>query len=235
MLLQLLRYVVASGELYRDQHPEAKRLPPVFPLVLYHGQEHWRAPAHFHDLIEPLPDTLKPFVPQFGYALHDISAKRNAEVKGAVLSRLVQLALRYIYSNQPSVRFLELLQLIAKVSRDETAMAILESLLRYFVQGTGRLDEQQARTLLEQTFSGEPLMETFIDRYIDQGKQLGIQLGEQRGEQHGRATTLLHLIERKFGPPSEPIRERINQADPDTLLRWFDRAIDARSLDEVLH
>jgi hypothetical protein len=74
-------------------------------------------------------------------------------------------------------------------------------------------------------------METFIDRYI----ALGEQRGEQRGEQHGRATTLLHLIERKFGPPSEPIRERITQADTDTLLRWFDRAIDARSLDEVLH
>ncbi|WP_462321317.1 Rpn family recombination-promoting nuclease/putative transposase [Halochromatium sp.] len=231
VLLQLLRYVVASGELYRDQHPEAKTLPPIYPLVLYHGQEHWRAPAHFHDLIDPLPDALRPFVPQFGYALHDISARSGTEIKGAVLSRLVQLALRYIYSDQPSERFLELLQLIAKVSRDETAMAILESLLRYFVQGTGRLDEQQVRTLLEQTFSGEPLMETFIDRYI----ALGEQRGAQRGEQHGRATSLLHLIERKFGPPSEPIRERITQADPDTLLRWFDRAIDARSLDEVLH
>ncbi|WP_200248901.1 Rpn family recombination-promoting nuclease/putative transposase [Lamprobacter modestohalophilus] len=227
VLLQLLRYVVASGELYRDQNPEAKSLPPIYPLVLYHGQEHWRAPAHFHDLIDPLPEALKPFVPQFGYALHDISARSNTEIKGAVLSRLVQLALRYIYSDQPAERFRELLELIAKVSRDPTALDILESLLRYFVQGTGRLDEQQARTLLEQTFSGEPLMETFIDRYIAQGKQLG--------EQHGRATTLLHLIERKFGPPSEPIRERITQADPDTLLRWFDRAIDARNLDEVLH
>ena len=223
VLLQLLRYVVGSGELYRDQNPEAKSLPPVFPLVLYHGQEHWRAPAHFHDLIDPLPDALKPFVPQFGYALHDISARSGTEIKGAVLSRLVQLALRHIYSDQPAERFRELLELIAQVNRDETALAILESLLRYYVKGTGRLNEQQARTLLEHRFSGEPLMETFIDRYIAQG------------EQHGRATTLLHLIERKFGPPSEPIRERINQADPDTLLRWFDRAIDAHSLDEVLH
>ncbi|WPL11545.1 Rpn family recombination-promoting nuclease/putative transposase [Thiorhodovibrio litoralis] len=235
VLLQLLRYIVASGELYRDQHPEAKRLPPVFPLVLYHGQEHWRAPAHFHDLIDPLPEALKPFVPQFGYALHDISARSNTEIKGAVLSRLVQLALRYIYSDQPAERFRELLELITKVSRDPTALDILESLLRYYVQGTGRLDETQVCRLLEQTLSGEPLMETFIDRYIAQGEQRGIQLGEQRGIQLGEAKTLLRLIERKFGPPSEPIRERITQADSDTLLMWFDRAIDARSLDDVLH
>jgi predicted transposase/invertase (TIGR01784 family) len=230
VLLQLLRYIVASGELYRDQYPKAKTLPPIYPLVLYHGQAHWRAPACFHDLIDPLPEALKPFVPQFGYALHDISAKSSTEIKGEVLSRLVQLALRHIFSDQPVERVRELLELVAKVSRDPTALDILESLLRYYVQGTGRLDETQVRRLLEQTLSGEPLMETFIDRYIAQGEQLG----EQRGEQRGQAKTLLHLIERKFGPPSEPIRTRITQADSDTLLMWFDRAIDARSIDEVL-
>jgi predicted transposase/invertase (TIGR01784 family) len=227
VLLQLLRYIVASGELYRDQNPKAKRLPPIYPLVLYHGQKQWRAPARFHDLIDPLPEALKPFVPQFGYALHDISARSSTEIKGSVLSRLIQLALRHIYSDQPHERFQELLALIAKVSRDATALAILESLLRYYVQGTGRLDEHQARNLIEQTFPGEPLMETFIDRYIAQG--------EQRGEKRGQAKSLLRLVERKFGPPSEPIRHRIIAADSDTLRIWFDRAIDARDLDEVLH
>jgi hypothetical protein len=82
VLLQLLRYTVGSGELYRDQHPKAKTLPPIYPLVLYHGQAKWRAPARFHDLIDPLPEALKPFVPQFGYSLHDISARRNAAIKG---------------------------------------------------------------------------------------------------------------------------------------------------------
>jgi hypothetical protein len=223
VLLQILRYTVASGELYRDQHPKAKTLPPIFPLVLYHGQKHWRAPARFHELIDPLPESLKPFVPQFGYALHDISARSRTEIKGAVLSRLIQLALRHIYSDRPVEQVRDLLQLITQVNRDETAIAVLESLLRYYVQGTGRLDEQQARTLLEQTFSGEPLMETFIDRYIAQG------------EQRGRATTLLRQIELKFGPPSEPIRQRITEANADSLMEWTDRILDARSLDEVLH
>jgi hypothetical protein len=53
-------------------------------------------------------------------------------------------------------------------------------------------------------------METFIDRYIAQG--------EQRGEQRGQAKSLLRVIERKFGPPAEPIRARIDEADPETLL-----------------
>ena len=74
-------------------------------------------------------------------------------------------------------------------------------------------------------------MQTFIDRYIAQGKQLGEQLGEKRGE----AKMLLRQIERKFGPPSETVRNRITQADSDTLLEWSERILEARSLDEVLH
>ncbi|MFB1488270.1 MULTISPECIES: DUF4351 domain-containing protein [unclassified Thiocapsa] len=70
-------------------------------------------------------------------------------------------------------------------------------------------------------------METFIDRYIAQG--------EQRGEQHGRATILLRLIERKFGPPSETVRERVTQANPEVLLEWSDRILEAQTLDELLH
>ena len=46
---------------------------------------------------------------------------------------------------------------------------------------------------------------------------------------------LLRLLERKFGPPSEPVRARITQADAETLLRWFDLSLTAHSLDEVLH
>jgi predicted transposase/invertase (TIGR01784 family) len=227
VMLQLLRYILASGEAYRKQHPKARRLPPVYPLVLYHGQRVWRVPECFHDLISPLPEALAPYVPQFRYDLHDISARNDAEIKGELLTRLIQLALRNIYSDEPRERLRELLDLIDTVIDQPTALDILESLLRYDVQGTRRLDEQDVRTLLIEHRPGEPLMQTFIEKYIEQG--------EQRGEQRGEAKMLLRLIERKFGPPSEPVRARITQADPDTLLDWSERILVAQSLDEVWH
>ena len=105
--------------------------------MLYHGQTPWRAPARFHDLIDPLPEALKPYVPQFGYGLHDISAKSSTEIKGDVLTRLVQLALRHIYSEQPAACLRGHLDLIAQVLDKPTALEILEALLRYYVHGTG--------------------------------------------------------------------------------------------------
>ncbi|MBK5937877.1 Rpn family recombination-promoting nuclease/putative transposase [Halochromatium roseum] len=159
VLLQLLRYIALQGEAYRKQHPEAKSLPPVYPLVLYHGQRRWRMPSDFHALICPLPEALKPYVPQFRYALQDLSPRSDAEIKGDVLTRLVQLALRWIFSDQPLEHLERLIALIDQVTDRDTALQSLESLLRYDVQGTQRVEEDDARRLLEQTAPGDPIMQ----------------------------------------------------------------------------
>jgi len=154
----------------------------------------------------------------------------------------------------------------AAVNTSPTQAAILEFLLRYYVQGTQRvgvdhrfghgwstggdgphsgpygdgapgslavvatlikaqrIEENDVRELLQQsTKTGDPIMQTFIDRYIEQGVQ------------QGRADMLLRQIERRFGPLSDQVRERVTQADPKTLLEWSDRILDANSLDEVLY
>jgi hypothetical protein len=79
------------------------------------------------------------------------------------------------------------------------------------------------RALLQQASPGDPIMQTFIDRYIEQGRQ------------EGGAALLLRRIERKFGVPSAALRERINTADPETLLHWSERILTADSVDAVLH
>ncbi|MBV5272212.1 MAG: DUF4351 domain-containing protein [Lamprocystis purpurea] len=121
--------------------------------------------------------------------------------------------------------------LIEQIEDQTTALEMLESLLRYYVQGTQRVDEQDARLLLQQTRTGDPIMQTFIDRYIEQGRQQGIEQGIEQGE----ANVLLRLITKKFGPPSESVRQRIAAADADTLLHWSERILTADSLEAVLH
>jgi hypothetical protein len=231
VLLQRLRDIALQGEAYRKQHPEAKTLPPVYPLVLYHGQRRWRMPSDFHALIRPLPEALKPYVPQFRYALHDLSPRSDAEIKGDVLTRLVQLAMRWIVSDQPLEQLERLIALIDQIADRDTALQILESLLRYDVQGTQRVDEDDARRLLEQTAPGDPLMQTFIDRSIEQGREQGIEQGERKGE----AKLLLRLMERKFGPTDARRRQQIQEADAETLLEWSERILTAETPEAVFH
>ncbi len=110
--------------------------------------------------------------------------------KFSLLTRLVQLALRWIFSDAPVERLAELLALIEQIEDRDTALEILESLLRYYVQGTQRVEEDDARRLLQQTADGDPLMQTWIDRYIEQGRQQGLEQGLELGlEQGTRAWT----------------------------------------------
>jgi len=46
---------------------------------------------------------------------------------------------------------------------------------------------------------------------------------------------LLSIIEHKLGPPSESVRQRVEEADPQTLMEWSRRIVDSESLDAVLH
>ena len=221
--LQLLHYIVQSGHAYRKQHPEANSLPPVYPIVLYHGRSSWTGARCFQQLVAPLPDALVPHVPQFCYQLHDISPRGAATIKGQVLTRLVLLALRYIYDDQPLERLRELLALLDQIADRTTALEVLESLLRYYVQVTQCISETQASALVQTTHYGESAMQTFIDKYMEQGHQ------------QGEATILLRLMERKFGTVPENLRERIEKADAQTLLDWSERILTAATPEEVVH
>ncbi|WP_459873054.1 Rpn family recombination-promoting nuclease/putative transposase, partial [Endothiovibrio diazotrophicus] len=195
----------------------------------------------FHELVAPLPEALQPFVPHFRYALHDISSHSETEIRGEVLTRLVQLALRHIYSDRPAERLAELVALMVEVLESEGAPAILESLLRYYVKGTQTLEEGDVREVLERAPRGGELMQTFIDRYIEQGQQVGRKEGREEGREEGRvegrhegqALVLLRQIELKFGAPTSAIVARVEAADDETLLRWSERILTAEAIEQV--
>jgi hypothetical protein len=44
---------------------------------------------------------------------------------------------------------------------------------------------------------------------------------------------LLLLLERKFGPLSETLCQKIEAADSDTLLLWAERVLTAKDIEEV--
>jgi hypothetical protein len=43
-----------------------------------------------------------------------------------------------------------------------------------------------------------------------------------------------YSLEQKFGDIPETVRQRVQQADPDTLLRWSARILTKDSIDAVL-
>jgi len=86
--------------------------------------------------------------------------------------------------------------------------------------------EQYERDYPEETKT----MQSFSTRMREEGEQIG----ERRGIQLGEAHMLLLLLEEKFGPVSDEVRTQVQNADPDSLLRWFRQTLKADNMDEVL-
>lgn len=57
--------------------------------------------------------------------------------------------------------------------------------------------------------------------------------GEARGELRGVARRLCRLLEKRFGPLPAEIAERVGGAGIVDLDRWFDRVLDAATLDDL--
>jgi Holliday junction resolvase len=57
----------------------------------------------------------------------------------------------------------------------------------------------------------------------------------ERFMQQGVAAVLLRQMERKFGILTPETRQRIVEADAETLLAWSDRILTAQTPEEVLH
>jgi Domain of unknown function (DUF4351) len=64
--------------------------------------------------------------------------------------------------------------------------------------------------------------------------QLARQQGRREARHEGEALVLLRQMRLKFGEIPDAIRERIEQADSDTLLAWSERILTASHIEDVI-
>ena len=55
----------------------------------------------------------------------------------------------------------------------------------------------------------------------------------REGKQEGKADTLLRLLQRRFGQPSDQIMARVVHAKLEQIENWSDRILGARSVDDI--
>ena len=59
--------------------------------------------------------------------------------------------------------------------------------------------------------------------------------GEQKGSKKKQSELFDKLLRSRFGEIRDPhIQERLRNATPDQIDRWFDKALQAKTIDEVI-
>lgn len=229
------------GLLWQDlvrskQLAQGKRLPPVFPLVIYNGRPRWSAPQ----LLQPLmamPDDGVPsgYQPQFRYFLFDEGqvAPEQAERADNAVSHLLALE---------ASRDLETLQREIARLRARLAAPEHDSLRRAFTVWIHRValrrmipgqEVPRTETLEEtETMLAERVTE-WTREWKREGLEQGLEQGREQGRLEGERATVQRLLTRRFGPLPEAALARLGAADAETLGLWAERLLDAPSLDEV--
>lgn len=115
--------------------------------------------------------------------------------------------------------------------QDEAAARLL---LLSSLRGAERLVVEELRAMpIQIDVERNPFLNEILSRGRAEGKIEGKLEGRIEGKIEGRAAFLLRLLEHRFGPASQATRDRIMAADLAMIDVWFDRAMEAPTLDAV--
>jgi hypothetical protein len=213
---------------------------------MYHGPEGaWTAPRRVEELFE-LPDEeeqrerWRTLVPRFEYLLDDLTAEREEALRarpGPPLARLAWLVLRYGRTEELARKLPDWVTLFAQVQEGPEGAEQLVVLIRYLLWIGDRAVHEAAKRVLHSVLD-EQRSEELMGSYRSFGEELmeqGLQRGREEGLTRGRAEYILRTLTARGVHVDEAARQRIlTCTDVATLDRWFDRALNATTLFEVL-
>ncbi len=223
----LYQDIIRTGGLTAD-----RLLPPVLPVVLYNGRPRWNAPEEVADLIAVAPVGLDRYRPRLRYLLLDEGRYADSEL--APLRNVAAALFRMENSRTPhdvEQVLVALVEWLKASGQDSLRRAFTVWLKRVLLPG--RMPGMNFEDINELQEVKSMLAERVIE-WTEQWERQGMEKGMEKGMQKGEATLLLRLMELRFGSLDEAIRQRLQNADAETLLLWGDRLLNAGSAQEVL-
>lgn len=198
--LQLLDYMLKIWRLFLKQKKRGgipRTLPIIIPVVLFHGQDQWTVPIIFSELFSGPTEQLLRYIPNFGYLLHDLTQYADAEIKGAVLSRIVLLLFKHIFDPDFAQQLPGIFALTRELLRQDNGLRCLEMILRYVFSATENISVDQLHTMLAQSLSEK--QGAMVMTLAKQLEQQGYAQGMQQGIRQGLLEGIELALEVKFG------------------------------------
>jgi hypothetical protein len=241
MPLRLLGYQVRIWDDYRREHPHARRLPPIVPVVVHHSEGGWTEPIAFEALLDvegELLGALRPHLPCFAFVLDDLSAARDDELRARAMSALGRVALwclkRARNGGDLSDELARWREVLAEIVRAPNGVAALAAVLSYLLEvGQPPPERLQALTRTLGPRAEEAYM-TGAQILREEGRREGLAEGEARGEAKGEAKgkvqAILAVLEARGLTVSEAQRAAIvGCSDLGQLDRWVRQAVTAKT------
>jgi predicted transposase/invertase (TIGR01784 family) len=220
--VQLLRYVASLW----DDHRREKRglpLPPVIPLVFYHGKSRWRVPTELAPLLDPPPE-LQRFTPGFRYLIADLTRLTDDDVRSTGVARMAILAMMHVFRDDLRRSLARITEALETVPETEAVREALEVLGRYLSAASDQVSRTDLEEAARKTLPGK------------EGERIVATLAEQWMEEGAIATareSVLQVVEVRFGAVPDDLRRRIEAIEELSVLRELHKtAVAAPSLED---
>ena len=248
MPVRMLGYVTLLYQelIRRKELAQRNLLPPILPIVIYHGNRRWTAATDVADLLPSVPGQVADYMPSMRYCLLDISTYSPDQVEH--MQNLMAAVIRIEQAENWEAIIALTKQLQAWLQDQPETRRTLTIWIRELLYSRSRQHimlpeihdlEELNMTLAERFIQWEKELGQKgylegMERGIEQGIEKGIEQGLQKGIQSGEARVLERLLIQRFGALPADIHARISTAPPELLEAWSLRVLEARTLEEVL-
>jgi predicted transposase/invertase (TIGR01784 family) len=240
MAVRMRQYVSHLLDHWEQQHQRTRHQPLILPVVLYHGPRGpWTAPRRVEELVDiPLEEARREgwlqHLLRLEYVLYDLMAHSEQELKTLACPPLVRLALvllRLASTRELNRRLTQQVDLFRDVYTSPQGERELEAVVHYLqergTEVTGEVTRQVLSCLMREQ-RAEELMRTMGQRLRAEGRV--------EGRAQGLAEGVLRILAARGVRMDDESRQRIQGCtDLATLDLWFERALHAHSISEVLN
>ncbi len=219
--VQLLGYIIDIWELHANQSKEAK-LPPIIPILIYHGNKSWNLGNQLSELIDDIPESILDYIPNYKYLVYDLSNYSDLEIKGEIKLRLFLKLLSHIFADDLEKGLGEVLPLMNKLKKKSTGMEYIETVVKYILN-TGKEISLNELNEKAKKFSseGSEIIMTIAERLIEEGRKEG----RKEGKKENMHEMIEFALDIKYGMSSKFLVKDIRKIDDYDKLKEIKKAI----------
>lgn len=213
--LQMLKYVIRIWYRELEDNLDRDTLPPVIPMVFYHGKQTWNVPLQLSDLV-PAPEALKCYVPDFTYDLVNCADIPDETLKADQPVGGVMLVYKHAFDEDFDAHLFERVSLLSEYLTALTTGERVFALLKYLASLCDNMPVGEfARTVRKALpKKGDELMPTVLDQILEEGRKEGFQEGAFETLQESVA----EVLEARFETVPADIADKLGQIDDEVVF-----------------
>ena len=242
--LQLLRYIIRIWERVLADEPRLARLPPIIPLVVYHGESGWTAPRGLWELLDVAvreEPALARLTPSFEFLVDDLTQATDEQIFSRAMGLFAGIAAVFLRDARTPARVVPMLRRLGTMLRElwraPNGRRAVTILLRYIWVVADVSQEEVAAVVENNLPEARELIMTIAERLRQEGLEQGLERGREEGMRTGMLGGRIRIVRRqlelRFGALGEAVVQRLESSDEAALERFAERLLTARTVEEV--